>query len=254
MLKESVEDGVLVVTLSYGKTNSITRETMEKMALSLEKVNTDPAIKGMILTGEGRFFSSGFNLPTFISFKDLADAVDFFTFEENFLLNYFICKKPVICAMNGHAAAMGIILAMASDYRIVANNPKAKLGMSEIKLGLGLTVAEQEVVRFGLDSDRRYRDVLYFGEMYSPEQALAKGLVDEVVEPDQLLARSRAVIHAWMDNPNQAFITMKAGLKYDTAQRIREKLATLPWQDGLNCFFDPAVRATLEFVQTAMEG
>lgn len=254
MLKESLEDGVLIVTLSHGKTNSITRETMELMSKSLEKVNTDPKIKGMILTGEGRFFSSGFNLPTFINFKDLDEAIDFFIFEEDFLLNYFICRKPVICAMNGHSAAMGLILALASDYRIVANNPKAKLGMSEIKLGLNLTIAEQEVVRFGLDSDRRYRDIMCFGEMYSPEQALAKGIVDEVVEPDQLIARSKAVISTWIDNPNQAFIVMKEGLKYDAAQRIREKLATLPWHEYLKGFFDPNVRGTLQFVQAAMEG
>ncbi|MDY0163255.1 enoyl-CoA hydratase/isomerase family protein [Desulfobotulus sp.] len=254
MFKESLEDGIVIVTLSHGKTNSITRETMEKMAVVLEKVNTDDAIKGLILTGEGKFFSSGFHLPTFINFKDHAAAVEFFEFEEEFLLNFFTCKKPVVCAMNGHTAAMGMILAMASDYRLVTNHPKVKLGMSEIKLGLALTVAELEVMRFGLDTDKKFRDVMYFGNMINPEKALAQGLVDEVLEADQLIPRAKDVIRTWIDNPGRAFITMKDTLKYDAAQRIRTKLAELDWRGGLHGFFDPNVKATLEFVQATMEG
>ncbi|MCW7753918.1 enoyl-CoA hydratase/isomerase family protein [Desulfobotulus sp. H1] len=254
MLTESLEDGIIIVRLSHGKTNSITRETMEKMAVIVEKANTDDAIKGIILTGEGKFFSSGFHLPTFINFKDHAAAVDFFEFEEDFLLNYFICKKPVICAMNGHTAAMGMILAMASDYRIVSSHPKIKLGMSEIKLGLALTVAELEVMRFGLDTDKKFRDVMYFGNMVSPEKALELGIVDEVLEADQLIPRAKEIICTWIDNPGRAFITLKDSVKYDAAQRIRTKLAELDWRSPLHGFFDPHVKATLEFVQATMEG
>ncbi|TWI75604.1 enoyl-CoA hydratase/carnithine racemase [Desulfobotulus alkaliphilus] len=254
MIKESLEDGIIIVTLSHGKTNSITRETMEKIAVIVDKANTDDSIKGIILTGEGKFFSSGFHLPTFINFKDHADAVNFFEFEEEFLLNFFVCKKPVISAMNGHTAAMGMIMAMASDYRLVTSHPKVKLGMSEIKLGLALTIAELEVMRFGLDTDKKFRDVMYFGEMISPEKALERGIVDEVLEADQLIPRAKEIICSWIDNPGRAFITLKETLKYDSAQRIRTKLDELDWRASLHGFFDPNVKATLEFVQATMEG
>jgi enoyl-CoA hydratase/carnithine racemase len=90
--------------------------------------------------------------------------------------------------------------------------------------------------------------------MINPEKALAQGLVDEVLEADQLIPRAKDVIRTWIDNPGRAFITMKDTLKYDAAQRIRTKLAELDWRGGLHGFFDPNVKATLEFVQATMEG
>jgi enoyl-CoA hydratase/carnithine racemase len=53
-----------------------------------------------------------------------------------------------------------MIVAMASDYRIVVNNPKVKIGMTEIKLGMSLSPAMGNIMRFGLDSDRNYRTLL----------------------------------------------------------------------------------------------
>lgn len=254
MFRQTIEDGIVIVTLANGKTNPITREIMKGIGEEIRKVNEDESLKGLILTGDGRFFSSGFDLPTFINFKDHGEAVAFFQEAEDFLLDLFVCKKPVVCAMNGHSAAMGIIMAMASDYRLVVNHPKVKLGMSEIRIGLPLAIAQTEVMRYGLDTDKTFEKVMYFGEMMSPEAAKAIGMADEIVEAEALLERAKAVICGWIDTPNRPFIRMKELVKYDTAERIRTKMKTIDWKEGLHCFFDPNVRGTLEFVQAAMMG
>ena len=252
MFEETIEDDIKIVTFKNGKTNPINKDMLLQLKKIVDEVNANPTPKGLILTGDGRFFSSGFDLPIFINFKDQKEAIDFFEMEEKVLLALFTCEKPVVSAINGHCAAAGLIYSMAADYRIAKDHPKIKIGMSEIKIGLGLSIAQHEVIRFGLDSDLKFRDVMYFGEMVGVERAKEMKLIDEVVAEDQLIERSKQVIKGWIDTPNRPFIQMKRLLRMDTARRIQKKLQEENWQDGMNSFFKEDVRQTLEFVQASM--
>ena len=184
MLKEKTEDHIVIATFEDGKTNSIDLETLRKLKEIVKSVNQDDALKGIVLTGSGKLFSSGFDLPMFLSFKNVDAVVDFISEEEEILIEFFMCKKPVIAALNGHTVAGGLVFSMAADYRIVKNHPKIKIGMSEIKIGLPLSIAQSEIMRFGLDSDKKFRDVMYFGKIMDVNEAKALEIVDEIVEID----------------------------------------------------------------------
>ncbi len=254
MLKKEVQDNIVIASLTDGKTNAVTMETLKQLKEIVAEVNENDSLKGIVLTGEGRFFSSGFSLPMFIGFETPEEVVSFFEEQEEILLDFFTCKKPVVCAMNGHCAAMGLILAMASDYRIVKNHPKIKLGMSEIKIGLGLSIAQSGVMRFGLDSDKKYRDVMYFGEMMDVTKALDMEIVDEVVEEENLLPRAKQIISQWIDTPNRPFIQIKHSLKAERTVQIKKALKEENWQETLTkTLLSKDVKATLEFVQATME-
>jgi len=253
MLETRLDDQILIATLTNGKTNSITRETLEKLERAVNQVKTDEAVKGLILTGNGRFFSSGFDLYTFMGFKELDEAVEFLTYADKVLLDLFLCPKPVVCAMNGHSAAGGLILAMASDYRIITDHPKIKVGMSEIKIGVPLSVAQSAVMRFGLDSDKRFRNVMYFGEMIDVKTALEREMVDEIVDGDKLIQRAKAIVSLWIDTPARPFCRLKEELKNETGNRIRKRLKETDWHHGMECFFKKEVKDTLAFVQSTME-
>ena len=253
MIKERVEDNIIIATLTDGKTNSIDLDTIKQIDACVKRANEEDEIKGIVLTGEGKFFSSGFNLPMFLGFKDINEAVDFFNMEEEMLTNYFMCKKPVVCAMNGHSAAAGLIYAMASDYRLVSDHPKVKLGMSEIKIGLPLTIAQSQIMRFGLDTDKKFRDIMYFGNMFGPEKSKEIGLVDEVVSGDNLVARAKEIVSLWIDTPNRPFIVMKEAIKKEFAEKIQKRLKEENWQEGMDCFFKKDVRDILAFVQSGLE-
>jgi enoyl-CoA hydratase/carnithine racemase len=252
MLNERIEDGIIIATFENGKTNSITMEMLRTLKAMVKRANEDDAIKGIILTGVGRTFCSGFDLPMFMGFKDIKEVGDFFDEAEEILVGLFECHKPVVSALNGHAIAGGLIFAMASDYRIVKNHPKITIGMSEIKLGLALTIAQSEVMRFGYDSDKKFRDLMYFGRMLDINAAKEYGLVDEIVEEADLLPRAKKIISKWIDNPGRAFIKLKEGLKKPTADRIRKRLAEEDWKPGFKCFFDKDVRGAIEFVMAMM--
>jgi enoyl-CoA hydratase/carnithine racemase len=252
MFEKTVEDEIRILTLKNGKTNPFNREILSGLKEVVDEVNASPTARGIILTGDGRFFSSGFDLPIFINFKDHEEAVSFFEMEEDVLLSLFTCEKPVISAMNGHCAAAGLIYSMAADYRIAKNHPKIKIGMTEIKIGLGLTIAQHEVMRFGFDGNLKFRDVMFFGDMVGVEKAKEMQLIDEVVEEDQLLERAKQVIGQWIDTPNRPFSIMKRMLRMDTARRIQQKLKEENWQDAMNSFFKEDVRQALAFVQASM--
>lgn len=253
MLDITIQDDIAVVTFNHGKTNSITREMLAQLREIVDEADANPSPKGIILTGAGRFFSSGFDLPIFINFKDRDEAVAFFEMEQETLIRLFSCRKPVVAAFNGHAAAGGLIYSMAADYRIVKDHPKIKIGMTEIKIGLPLNIVQHEVMRFGFDSDLKFRDVMFFGDMVDVYKAREMRLVDEVVPEDQLMERAKQVVSQWIDTPNRPFMRLKHLLRMDAVARMRRKLAEENWHEGMDCFFRDDVRKTLEFVQAGLK-
>lgn len=245
-MNERIEDNIIIATFDYGKTNSITEEGMMKLNDLVKRVNEDNEIKGLVITGAGKTFSSGFDLPMFLGFKDLPEVIAFFKKEEEVFINLFTCRKPVVAALNGATVAGGFITAMAADYRIVKNHPKIKLGMNEIKIGLGLSIVQTEIVRFGLDSDRRYRDVMYGGEMYDVQRARELGIVDEIVEEEALIPRAKQVVSQWIDNPGRAFMLLKGSLRKPCEDRMRQRLRDEEWEPHFKILFDKQTRAVLE--------
>lgn len=252
MLESVMQDDVQIITFKNGKTNPINRQMLEQLNEFVLAADKNPSPKGIVLTGEGRFFSSGFDLPIFLNFKDKAEAVEFFEFEEQVLTNLFTCRKPVVAAINGHCAAGGLIYSMAADYRIIKDHPKIKVGMTEIKIGVPLAIAQSEIIRYGFDSNLKFRDVMFFGEMVDVYRAKELSLVDEIVSEENLVNRAIQIVSQWIDTPNRPFMRLKELQRRETADRIKRQLADSNWHEGLDCFFQKDVRSTLEFVQASM--
>mgnify|MGYP006304471887 CR=1 FL=1 len=79
------------------------------------------------------------------------------------------------------------------------------------------------------------------------------GLVDEIVEENELLARAKQIVSGCIDTPNRPFMRMKELLRMDTVSRISRKQKEENWRDGLHCLLTEDVRQTLEFVQASMQ-
>jgi enoyl-CoA hydratase/carnithine racemase len=190
-----------------------------------------------------------------MSFKTREDILGFFDIEEEMLYEIFTCKKPVIAAINGHCTAGGFILSMGCDYRIAADNPKAKMGMTEIKIGLSLTIAEMELVRSGLNSDKLLRDVMYDGARYTLEQGKELGFIDEIVPEAELISAAKKKISFWWDQPGHAFTNIKSCIRQPIASHLRDRLDNENWQDLLvETLTGPHLKAIFDMVQKAMTG
>ncbi|HPF19926.1 MAG TPA: enoyl-CoA hydratase/isomerase family protein [Syntrophomonas sp.] len=248
-----IVDNIVIFQFNRGKLNSITMETLQGLNEVIDRVNQENELKGIILTGQGRYFSGGFDLGTFTSFQSKEEILDWFNYEEEVLFKLFTCSKPVVAAINGHATAMGMILSMACDYRLVINNPKIKLGMTEIKIGLSLTLVQGTVMRFGLDTDKKYRDVIYKGELFAPEYAVAQGIFDELAEnEEELLEKAKAKVVSMIDTPGRPFIILKELEKMQTVDWLKGKLKEVDWGPLVTTFTDEKVVNTLKMVKAAL--
>lgn len=253
MLRQRTEDGIVIASFANGNYNTITRETITQLRDLVRGIQEDAGVKGLVLTGQGKVFCSGFDLSMFLSFKDLDDIVSFFEWEDEILCELFTCRKPVVTAINGAAVAGGLIYSMATDYRIVTNHPKIKLGMSEIKLGLGMTVAHTEIMRFGLETPRRFREILFEGALHGVEQAKELGLVDEVVPGERLLDRAKEIVLGWASNPGSGFGSLKTSYRKPIVDRIRALIQDGRWRGEFTTLLEERTRATLEKARKMME-
>jgi len=243
-----IEDGIIIFTFNNPKVNAITTETLKGFEKAVDQLNADEALKGMVMTGTGRFFCGGFDLNIFTTFASGEEVIQWFQYEEEVLLKLFTCTKPIISAINGGATAGGMIAAMASDYTIVINNPKVKVGMTEIKLGMSLAPSMGNIMRFGLDTDRNYRDIIMKGELVDPMFCVERGIFDELAEADELVDKAKAKVCALYDTMGHPFIQLKSLEKRQMAALIRSELDEYDWNIMANTLMDEKMNKFLKKV------
>ncbi|MGQ0793427.1 MAG: enoyl-CoA hydratase/isomerase family protein [Deltaproteobacteria bacterium] len=177
------ESAASLVTLRRPKVNALNEALVDELIWVLRGLEADSAVKAVILTGEGGFFSFGLDIPEFMGYSKEAFAGFIIKFT-GLLKLIFQFPKPVVAALNGHAIAGGCMIALAADYRIMASE-KAKISLNEITLGSTVFASGVEMVKHAVGA-RCAERVLLSGAMYSAEDAQALGLIDEAVSKDNL--------------------------------------------------------------------
>ena len=151
--------------------------------LDTEAKNTN--IRALIFTGSGeKSFSSGVDLKELINFNSIEDARNFAILLESTSEKIFKFPKPTIAAINGFALGGGFGYSSAMDYRIIANT--AKVGFPAIKLGAILPVTCTLFLN-ALIGVSKSRDLLLTGRIIESAEALEMGLVNKVVNQDQVI-------------------------------------------------------------------
>ena len=169
------------------KLNALNIATRNRMVEELDDLAANDDVRVVIITGAGeKSFVAGADIAEFEGrspvdqFRVMTDSSMFLAVDE--------FPKPIIAAINGFCLGGGCELALACDIRIASE--KAKLGQPEINLGLlpggGGTQRLPRLVGMGAALK-----MLYTGDFIRADEAYRIGLVDEVVPPDQLLARAK---------------------------------------------------------------
>lgn len=186
-LNVTVTDRMALIGLDRGKSNAINLAMLQELGTLLSDIEKDDAILGIILHGKERFFSSGLDLIELYELNE-EQIKDFWkTFLE--LIGALVSfKKPSIAAISGHSPAGGCVLALCCDYRIMAEGDFV-IGLNEIPVGLIVPDGIFHLYSFWIGQANAYRYLLE-GKLMSPSEALAAGLVDQVVPVEKL--RSRA--------------------------------------------------------------
>jgi enoyl-CoA hydratase len=131
--------------------------------------------------------------------------------------------KPLVAAVNGHAIAGGAIMMLACDQRLLARGT-ARVGLTEVRVGVEFPAWALEVARFATPP-QHFPTLICTGRTWPPEEALARGLVDEVVEPERLLERACAVAEELAAIPPATFAATKLAVRRPMIEAARRQAA-----------------------------
>jgi 3-hydroxyacyl-CoA dehydrogenase / enoyl-CoA hydratase / 3-hydroxybutyryl-CoA epimerase len=204
-------DGIALVTwdMADRSMNVITMEVIAELAVIVEKVATDAAIKGAVVTSGKDAFCGGADLTMLermgtiyasMTKNEGEEAAAGFVFEESRKLSQLYrrietCGKPWVCALNGTAMGGGLELALACHQRIAADNPKTRLGLPEIKIGLFPGAGgTQRIARMMQPADAL--QFLLKGDQLKLDRAKAAKLIDAVVPTADLVKSAKDWIKA----------------------------------------------------------
>lgn len=206
---EQAEDGVVLVTINRPeKLNALNAQVMAELDDAFARVESDAAIRGLILTGAGeKAFVAGADIRE-LARKTPAEARETALGGQRIFRRLELMGKPSIAAINGYALGGGLELAMCCTVRVAS--PNARLGQPEAKLGVtpgyGGTQRLPRLVGRG-----RALEMLLTGEPIGAEEALRIGLVNHVVEQAELVQFSRSLLSKIFESaPVAAALVMEA--------------------------------------------
>jgi 2-(1,2-epoxy-1,2-dihydrophenyl)acetyl-CoA isomerase len=238
VLFEVNEQGIALITLNRPQTfNALTRQmTMELLPGMFARVQQDDQIRVLVITGAGRGFCSGADVE-----KNLKAGLDAIKDQRRvkeepvggFILKLAAIRKPVIAAVNGAAAGVGLSLALQADMRIASAN--AKFGVVFVRRGLlpdgGCTVTLPLIV--GLP---KALELALTGDVIGAEEALRIGLVSKLVPPENLMTEALALASKLAANPPIAMSFIKRALYRNVHKSVEEGLYFESW--GQNVLFN----------------
>jgi len=190
ILKTEIKDNIAIVTISRPEAlNALNTRFFNEMDDFVAKVSGMPEVRAMIITGEGKAFVAGADIAEMVD-KDQKEGTEFSRLGQNTFSSFGKLDIPVIAAINGFALGGGLELAMGCDFRIAST--KAKFGQPEVSLGLipGYAGTQRLSRLVGL-GDALY--LLMTAEMIGANDALRIGLVQKVVEPEELMETATKV-------------------------------------------------------------
>ena len=214
MITRDTEDGIVTLRLAHGKANALDAELLEALLAALGE---SADARALVITADGGIFSAGVDLFR-ITEGGEAYVRRFYPLLSRFCRELAAFPAPVVVAANGHAIAGGGVMVLAGDYRLMAEG-KGRIGVPELLVGVPFPAPPLEVVRFAV-SPERVQSVVFTGRTFSPTEALAAGLVDEVAEPDALLPRAREVAAQLAALPGDVFRRTKERLRADALARM----------------------------------
>jgi len=202
------KDGVALITWDVPEKsmNVMSREAFTLFDQLIDKALADSAVKGVVITSGKESFAGGMDLNVLARIREEggdapAQALFDFTMGGHKILRKLeraglapktnIGGKPIAAAINGTSAGIGTEIALACHRRFMTDNPKAKIGLPEILVGIfpggGGTTRYSRMV-----GAMAAAPVLLEGKMLAPAKAKSAGLVDEVVPAAELVARAKA--------------------------------------------------------------
>lgn len=216
----AVEDlnGIVLVRFDRPPANALDLEAIEEIGETLARLANAKAPRGIVLTGRGEFFSAGLDLKSIAQYsrKDRRQLVERIN---SMAARVYSLPIPLVAAVNGHAVAGGLVLALLCDLRVGARG-RARMGFAEARVGIPFPAGSLEVIRAELGTSMMRRLILT-SRTLEPSEAHSVGILDAVVDPDDLLSAASALARAASSAGAAAYGAIKTQLRGSTITRLQ---------------------------------
>lgn len=258
-IETELSDGIFKITLNRpDKLNSFIEPMAKELQHALDEANNDQEIRCVLLTGNGRAFSAGQDLPEVVK---KTEEEEYYPLEETVRISYnpIILKiryleKPVVCAVNGTAAGAGANIALACDITVAST--EAVFVQSFSKIGL---IPDSGGTFFlpRLTGLQRAHALYMLDEKISAEKAEGMGLIYKAVEPDILMEEARQICQKLAQMPTRGFGLYKRAVNESFTNDLDSQLdleAELQTEAGHTHDYKEGVQAFLEKRKPGFKG
>ena len=214
---------VAVVRIDRPPANAMDLELLDEGHRVLDELTAaEPG--AVVVTGRGGFFSAGMDLklaPTLDreGQRAMVEGIN------RIFPGWYGFPRPVVCAVNGHAIAGGMILALCGDYRV--GSTEGQLGLTELRAGMPFPAGAMGVVRAEL-APAAARVLALRAHLVDPPEALRLGVVDELCEPAAVLDRAVGAAEELAGLPREAYAYVKRQLRGPALKAIETAVAEDP--------------------------
>lgn len=222
--KIEIQSGAAVVTMRSNPVNKMNQALFDDLHEALDTLEREHPGVPMVLTAEGSTFSAGLDFedvfPRFAR-KDPAEIMAWFENLRWALVRVFSLPRRTVAAVNGHAFAGGLILALCCDERIAAEG-NARLAVNEVAVGIPMPGSFAEIVRHAIGSPAT-SEALLSGRVYDVAAARAIGFVRDVVPPEALLREAIARAAVFSPDSADAYAATKKILQAGVVRRLADE-------------------------------
>src|SRR5437762_874785 len=196
--RETGDDHICVLTFDRPNSgaNIFDAATLDELDDQLDAVEKDASLRGLIIASAKKsIFVAGADLKTLLQSAKTGEMRGFIERGQRVFTRLADLRIPTAAAIHGASAGGGYEVALACNYRVASDDPATRIGLPETSLGLlpawgGCTRLPR------LIGAEKAAEVILKGKLYSAQEALKVGLVDEIATRDQLLDRAREKLHA----------------------------------------------------------
>ena len=236
LIKVAEDSGIVTITLNRpDRLNAFVGHMRRDLAEALEEAGSDPHVRVVVITGEGRGFCAGGDVQFMAEMVERNDTEEFERIlgaARRVVLGIRQMTKPVIASIGGPASGAGFNLALACDLRIASST--ATFSQSFVKLGFhpdwGGTYFLPRMLPHNIACE-----LFFLGDSLDAQQALRLGLINRVVAPEELEAETRKLAERLRDGPAISIAAAKHAV-YASEHDTLEKMLEYEAEAQVRCF------------------